>query len=39
VPTWLTVGLSGTVLLVMGITWESRMHDVRRATRYVDALR
>jgi hypothetical protein len=39
VPTWLTIGLSGAVLLAVGITWESRMGDVRRATHYVAALR
>jgi len=39
VPTWLTIGVSGTVLLAVGITWESRMRDVHRATRYVAALR
>jgi hypothetical protein len=39
VPTWLTIGISGAVLLVVGITWESRMNDVRRASRYVTALR
>jgi hypothetical protein len=39
VPTWLTIGVSGAVLLVVGITWESRMSDVRRASHYVAALR
>jgi hypothetical protein len=39
VPTWLTIGVSGAVLLTVGITWESRMTDVRRASRYVGALR
>lgn len=39
VPTWLTIGLSGTVLTVVGITWESRMRDLRRATHYLAALR
>jgi hypothetical protein len=39
VPTWLVIGLSGTVLTVVGITWESRMRDVRRATHYLAALR
>jgi len=27
------------LLLTVGITWESRMTDVRRASRYVGALR
>jgi hypothetical protein len=39
VPTWVSIGVSGAVLLVVGITWESRMSDVRRASRYVAALR
>jgi hypothetical protein len=39
VPTWLTIGVSGAVLLVVGITWESRVRDLRRATRYVATLR
>ena len=39
VPTWLTIGVSGVLLLVVGITWESRMADVRRASQYVAALR
>ena len=36
-PTWLSIGISGAVLLAVGITWESRMNDVRRASRYVAA--
>jgi hypothetical protein len=39
VPTWLSIGVAGAVLLVVGITWESRMSDVRRASRYVASLR
>jgi hypothetical protein len=39
VPTWVSIGASGAVLLAVGITWESRMNDVRRASRYVAALR
>jgi hypothetical protein len=38
-PSWVVIGLSGTVLLVVGVTWESRMRDVRTATRYVARLR
>ena len=34
-PPWVVIGLSGTLLLVVGVTWESRMRDVRTATRYV----
>jgi hypothetical protein len=39
VPTWTAIGVSGVALLVVGVTWESRMHDVRRAARYLDSLR
>jgi hypothetical protein len=39
VPSWLTIGVSGVVLLAVGITWESRMKNVRRASHYVAALR
>jgi hypothetical protein len=35
----LSIGVAGAVLLVVGITWESRMSDVRRASRYVASLR
>ncbi|HEX4470810.1 MAG TPA: hypothetical protein VH085_02480 [Nocardioides sp.] len=38
-PSWLTIGASGMVLLLIGITWENRMTDVRRASHYVAALR
>ncbi len=39
VPPWLLIGLSGTLLTVVGVTWESRMRDLRRASSYVGALR
>ncbi|HEY3530752.1 MAG TPA: hypothetical protein VGK78_16520 [Nocardioides sp.] len=39
VPTWISIGIAGALLLVVGVTWESRMNDVRRASRYVAALR
>jgi hypothetical protein len=39
VPTWVSIGASGALLLAVGITWESRMNDARRASRYVGALR
>jgi hypothetical protein len=38
-PSWVVIGLSGTLLLVVGVTWESRMRDARTATRYVASLR
>jgi hypothetical protein len=39
VPPWLLIGLSGTLLTVVGVTWESRMRDLRTASRYVGHLR
>jgi hypothetical protein len=39
VPPWLLIGLSGTLLTVVGVTWESRMQDLRHASRYVGELR
>jgi hypothetical protein len=39
VPTWLVIGLSGAVLTLVGITWESRLRDLRRASGYVGSLR
>lgn len=39
VPQWLLIGVAGTLLLVVGITWESRIRDVRRAGAYVARLR
>lgn len=38
-PPWLLIGLAGTVLTVVGVTWESRMRDLRTATEYVARLR
>ncbi len=38
-PPWVVIGLSGTLLLVVGVTWESRMRDARTASRYVASLR
>jgi hypothetical protein len=39
VPPWLLIGLSGALLTLVGITWESRMRDLRTASRYVGRLR
>jgi hypothetical protein len=39
VPPWTLLFLRGGVLLGMGMTWESRVDDVRSATRYVRGLR
>ncbi len=39
VPTWVMIGIAGPVLLVVGLTWESRLRDARTAARYLTALR
>lgn len=39
IPRWTLLFLLGGVLLGMGMTWESRVNDVRSATRYVRGLR
>ncbi|MDX6359478.1 MAG: hypothetical protein QOH37_2532 [Nocardioidaceae bacterium] len=39
VPPWLLIGLSGTLLTLVGVTWESRMRDLRTASQYVGHLR
>ncbi len=38
-PQWVLIGLAGTVLTVVGITWERRVRDVRRTTAYLGRLR
>lgn len=38
-PQWVLLGLAGVVLTVVGVTWESRLNDVRRAAAYVGRLR
>ena len=39
IPRWTLLFLIGGVLLGMGMTWESRVNDVRTARRYVRGLR
>lgn len=39
IPRWTLLFLIGGVLLGMGMTWESRVNDVRTAGRYVRGLR
>ncbi|GGU26255.1 SCO7613 C-terminal domain-containing membrane protein [Nocardioides albus] len=36
---WWALGAAGLLLLFLGITWEARLHDLRRATAYVRGLR
>ncbi len=38
-PQWVVIGLAGTVLTVVGITWERRVVELRRAAGYVGRLR
>jgi hypothetical protein len=38
-PPWVVIGVSGGLLLTVGVTWESRMRDLHTAHRYVAALR
>ena len=38
-PQWVVIGLAGTALTVVGITWERRVVELRRAAGYVGRLR
>ena len=38
VPQWALVGIAGTLLTVVGITWEHRMRDARYAATYLRRL-
>ena len=38
-PQWVLIGLAGTVLTLVGVTWESRLADLRRSTAYLARLR
>jgi len=35
VPQWVLIGIAGTLLTVVGITWEHRMRDLRYAAGYL----
>ena len=39
VPRWVSLALLGLVLLAVGITWESRLRNLRAAGRYLVGLR
>ena len=39
VPRWISLGLLGAALLVVGVSWESRRRDLHAARRYLTALR
>ena len=38
-PQWVLIGLAGTILTVVGVTWEHRLLELRRATSYLGRLR
>jgi hypothetical protein len=38
-PQWVLIGLAGAVLVATGVTWESRMRDLRQAAAYLGRLR
>ncbi|MDQ3629160.1 MAG: hypothetical protein M3419_10200 [Actinomycetota bacterium] len=38
-PRWAALGVLGLAMLGVGVTWESRVHDLRSAVAYVGALR
>lgn len=38
-PPWLLIAAAGALLTVVGVTWESRMRDLRRAGDYLGHLR
>ena len=39
VPSWLLIAVAGTMLTVVGITWERGVRDLRRGTAYLARLR
>ncbi len=39
VPQWVVIGLVGTALTVVGVTWERRLAELRAAAGYVRRLR
>lgn len=39
IPTWVWIGLAGTLLVVVGTTWERRLVEVRHAVGYLGRLR
>jgi hypothetical protein len=38
-PQWVLIGLAGTILTVVGVTWEHRIMELRRTTAYLGRLR
>ena len=38
-PQWVLIGLAGALLTVVGVTWESRLAELRQAAGFVERLR
>lgn len=38
-PQWVVIGLAGTLLTVVGVTWERRLVELRQASTYLGRLR
>ena len=38
-PQWILIGVAGALLTVLGVTWEHRLVELRRAAAYLDRLR
>jgi len=38
-PQWILIGAAGALLTLVGVTWEHRLVEVRRAAAYLDRLR
>lgn len=38
-PQWVVIGLAGTLLTVVGVTWERRLVELRHASAYLGRLR
>lgn len=39
IPPWIAIGLAGALLTTVGVTWESRMRNLRTAGAYLEKLR
>jgi len=39
VPRWVSIGLIGTVLLLVGVTWEQRRSELAQAQQAIDAMK
>lgn len=39
VPSWVSIGAAGVLLLVVGVTWEARLRNLRDSAAYLSRLR